>query len=309
MNPVEKYRNTTFRSPKHFGAALVVLMVLLLFPVSHGYAATEDFPEDVVRIEPGHFSCSYRGVAHDYILDLPEVPEGSPLILILPGYGSTAKSFRQNTGFEKDANPLGYTVVYVTGAPAQEDGTSSVGWNYGQWETGNDDLGFLTALARFLRQEYHADGQRIFAVGFSNGAFMVHRLAIEASDTFSAVVSVAGAMSESVWEKRPDLLSVGVFQISGEKDDVIPKHCDGSAEYSPSPAIEDVMDYYAEANGLEKAETETAGKASLLTKYKGSSSGRQVWHLLVREGRHSWSGESVTGICTNRLILDYLSTQ
>ncbi len=309
MLSTEEYRKTASRKIKYCRTVLVVLMFLLLFPGSPGYAEAEDDPEDIVRIGPGHFSCSYHDVEHDFILDLPEAPEGSPLILVLPGYGSTAQAFRQSSGLEKSANPLGYTVVFVTGAPAPEDRTSSVGWNFGQRESGNDDLGFLTALARYLRQEYHTDEHRIFAVGFSNGAFMAHRLAVEANDTFSAVVSVAGAMPESVWENRPGTLSVGVLQISGEKDDVIPKHSDGSAKYSPAPAIEDVMDYYAEANGLEEVGTETAGKASLLTKYKGSPSDRQVWHLQIRDGRHSWSAETVTGISTNRLILDFLSTQ
>ena len=69
---------------------------------------------------------------------------------------------------------------------------------------------------------------------------MAHRLALETDGVFAAVVSVAGAAAESVWENRPGSLRVGLLQITGEKDGVVPKHSDGSARYAKSPAIEDV---------------------------------------------------------------------
>ncbi len=287
----------------------LLLFVLLSIQVFVAYADNDSL-EEIVPIGDNRYSCSYHGVKHDFIVDLPESAEGSPLIVVLHGYGSTAAAFRQNTGLEKDAVPRGYTVVYVTGAAPPGDRTASTGWNYGNNAPGNDDLGFLSALARSVQKQYRTDETRIFAVGFSNGAFMAHRLALEANDTFSAVVCVAGSMSEPVWKSRPETCSVGVLQITGEKDNVIPKHCDGSADTSKMPAVEDVIDYYTAANGMEPiVETEKTENGSLLVKYRGSSSDRQVWHLLVKDGRHSWSSERVTGINTNQLILDYLMTQ
>ena len=136
---------------------------------------------------------------------------------------------------------------------------------------------------------------------------MAHRLALEAGSIFSAVVSVAGTVSGSVWENRSESCAVGLLQITGEKDHVVPKHSDGSARYARDPAIEDVIEYYA--NNLDVQEVLSVGKSSVLTKYGGTASDRQIWHLLVKDGRHSWSSERVTGINTNRLILEYFETQ
>ena len=291
---------------KAFAAVLVLLMIW----IPH-FAFSEDQKtlEDIALVDEGYYTCTYDGIRHAFIVDLPDKVDGSPLILMLHGYGGTAESFRAETGFEKEANPLGYTVVYVTGAPNPNDKTSSNSWNSGIGSSPNRDVGFLTALANYLQQEYHLDKQRTVAVGYSNGAFMVHRLALEANSTFSAVVSVAGTVPASIWNERDDHVSVGLLQVTGEKDDVIPKNRDGSARYAKEPAIEDVIEYYVTANGLEEREILTAGKKSVLTKYGSPASDREVWHLLIKDGRHSWSGERITGINTNRLILEYLETQ
>ena len=288
-------------------AFVVLLLAALIFLPNPACLADQTELEDVVAVDEGHYTCTFDGVKHAFIVDLPETAENSPLILMLHGYGGTAESFRTETGFEKDANPLGYTVVYVTGAPDPGDKTSATSWNSGIGSSPNQDVAFLSALAAFLQQEYHLNGQKIIAVGFSNGAFMAHRLALEAGSIFSAVVSVAGTVSGSVWENRSESCAVGLLQITGEKDNVVPKHSDGSARYARDPAIEDVIEYYA--NNLDVQEVLSVGKSSVLTKYGGTASDRQIWHLLVKDGRHSWSSERVTGINTNRLILEYFETQ
>ncbi len=287
----------------------VLLAGLLAAAAPVGCAAEDVGLEEIVCLGDGRFSCVYDGIRHHFIVDLPEDAENSPLILMLHGYAQTAESFRLETGLERDANPLGYTVVYVTGAPEPGDRTSANGWNSGIGESSKQDTAFLVALVGYIRSCYRTDETRTAAVGFSNGAFMVHRLALEAGDTFSAVVSVAGTVSERSWAERPESCGVSLLQITGEKDEVIPKHSDGSARFARSPAIEDVIAYYAEANGLTRSETVDIGRDSVLTKYTGESAQRQVWHLLVRAGRHSWSAEPITGINTNRLILAFLEEQ
>lgn len=133
---------------------------------------------------------------------------------------------------------------------------------------------------------------------------MCHLLAAEASDTFKAVISVAGTMSDSVWNKVPDVCNISLLLIAGEKDLVIPKFSDGSVNYSSFPAIEEVVDYYEE--GLEMKAVREIGNDSTLTIYGDSS--REVWYLFVKDGRHSWSAEDVTGIDTNALIIEFLNS-
>ena len=291
---------------KNLCIMLAVLLACAGHPAVSAKAEGRNGIENVVPKGNGYYTCTFDGVSHGFIVDLPEKAEGSPLILMLPGYGGTAESFRLETQFEKEANPLGYTVVYVTGAPDPADKTSAVGWNSGIGRSEKQDVAFLVSLAEYLQQCYRLDSSRTYAAGFSNGAFMAHRLALEAGDTFSAAVSVAGTVSESVWAARPAACSVSLLQITGEKDDVVPKKSDGSFRYAQSPAIEDVISYYAE--GLELQETRPVGKGSVLAEYGSSLSGRHVWHLMVKEGRHSWPGERVTGVATSRFILEFLES-
>ena len=279
-------------------AAVMAIMLCLC-----SCSTTKQNLEDIVTISSGHFACTYDGVKHDFIVDTPENPVGSSLVIMLPGSGGTAESFRQSTLFHEKACPNGYTVVYVTGAPDPKDSSSATSWNHNGRKDGNDDVSFLKALASFIQKQYHTDSKRCFAAGFSNGAFMCHRLALEASDAFCAVISVAGTMSDNTWKNRPKSCTTSLLQIAGEKDDVIPKFSDNSARYSAFPAIEEVIDYYA--NGLGLTEVRKIGKESTLTEYGNSS--RQVWFLYVKDGRHSWSAESVSGINTNTLIIDFLS--
>ena len=281
------------------------MLTIFSFCICTRAEGTAETALEVNLLEGNSYSCIYKGVKHKFILDLPEQTEGNPLIIMLPGYGNTAESFRSTVHLEQDANPQGYAVAYVTGAPAPNDPGSSFGWNSGISSEGNDDAGFLTVLAKFLQKEYSFDEKRTYAVGFSNGAFMVHRLAMEAGDIFSAFVSVAGLMPKKIWETRNEMNNVSFFQITGEKDDVVPKNSDGSAAYAKDPAIEDVMSYWMGSDGLEICGSGEIGPGSVLTKCRSEKSPNQVWHLFVKNGRHSWPGLKLNGIDTNHLILEF----
>ena len=158
-------------------------------------------------------------------------------------------------------------------------------------------------------KEYSFSEDKAYVVGYSNGAFMTHRLAMEASDVFTAFVSVAGKMPESIWNSKNDNNSISFFQVTGEKDDVVPKNSDGSSEYAKDPAIEDVMDYWVNSNGLEYSEENEIGKGSVLTKYSADGNLNRVWNLQVKDGRHSWPDESICGFDMNSLILDFLGSE
>ncbi|MBO4903350.1 MAG: prolyl oligopeptidase family serine peptidase [Lachnospiraceae bacterium] len=312
-----KRRPYSYMGPLAF---IVGMLLLYRFAILPGRSPVSSLAETVVQTDGDDFSCTFDGISHDVILDLPEEPAGAALILMLHGYGNSAESFRADTGFEKDAIGRGYAVAYVTGAPDPNDATSAAGWNSGVGDSPNRDVDFLDTLAQYLQAAYKLDKKRTFVVGFSNGAFMAHRLAVEDPDTFAAVVSVAGMMPESIWEScgGAEYAPAGLFQITGEKDDVVPKHSDGSAKYAKAPAIEDVVDYYVSTNGLILLDTVDVGKKAVLSKFgvsgdapAGTSKGgsRQVWNLFIGDGRHSWPDESTTGIDINTLILDYLDTE
>ena len=262
---------------------------------------------DIHNKSGNSFTCSYEGVKHDFLVFLPDRTGGAPFVLMLHGYGESSESFCNKTHFEEEACKRGFGVIYVDGAPDPNDATSASGWNSGIGREGNHDTAFLCSLADYLEKEYSFSKDNAYAVGFSNGAFMTHRLAMEAADVFSGVVSVAGKMPEKIWNNRNSENHISFFQITGEKDDVVPKNSDGSAKYSSDPAIEDVMDYWVSSNGLKENREEVIGKGSVLTEYSGNR--EAVWNLLVKDGRHSWPEESICGFDTNSLILDFLENR
>lgn len=290
---------------------ILMIMISLMMTIMSGCNRnhSECRLDSLEKIDNGKGYAVYDGVKHDYILDTPDIVEGAPLIIMLHGYGESAAAFRQETSFEKTGNDYGYAVAYVTGAPNKDDSTSATGWNSGIGISSNRDVDFLCAFVNTLCDEYSFDRERVYAVGFSNGAFMTHRLALEANDTFTAIVSVAGMMPENIWKEKPSKCKIGVLQITGEKDDAIPKNSDGSAVFSKAPAIEDVLDYYINTNHLETEDKITIGKNSILEKYSSSASKKQVWNLFIPDGRHSWPNEKLVGFNTNQVIIDFLETQ
>ena len=238
----------------------------------------------------------------NYIVELSEEEKNSPVVFMLHGYGSNAENFKELTHFEKEALPRGYSVVYVS--------SSAAGWGSGAGLDKSDDVKALCQLAKKLQKEFHFDKKRTYVAGVSNGGFMSHRLAVQGKGTFSACICAGGDMSKSVWIRKKPKTKISFFQISGEKDDAIPKHSNGTAEASLDPAIEDVLEYYALSDGLNlenPAET-TIGNGSILTKYSAKDVKNQVWHLFVKDGRHAWPSIQYNNIDVNNLILDFLDS-
>jgi len=286
---------------------LILYFVILSVFVSLFIGCKSTKLKNISLITKNKFSCVYQGIEHKVIVDFPEVVENSPLIIMLHGYGNSASSFRSTTDFEKDATLQGYTVAWVSGSKNPKVRTSLPEWNSGLGYNNNDDVGFLVSVVEYFQTNYNTSKEKVFAIGFSNGAFMTHRLALEASDVFAGVVSVAGKMPKYVWENKTEKCNINVFQITGQKDNVVPKKLDNSVATAIDPAIEDVIEYYVQANGLEIKEEVKIGN-STLEKYKSNSSDKKIFHLLVAEGNHSWPTEQINGIDTNKLILEFLES-
>ena len=267
--------------------------------------AVKDGLKDIGVVSENKYTCKYDGVKHDFIVYLPEEPEGAPLVLLLHGYGESAETFRLKTHFLEQGCDRGYAVVYVDGSSNIGGSAAGKGWNSGISISGNDDVGFLKDLAKYLQDEYKLSHEKTYVAGFSNGAFMTHRIAMEAQDVFAVAVSVAGKMPKTVWEARNESNDVSFFQITGEKDEVVPKYSDKSADSAIDPAIEDVVGYWASSNGLTASKEEEIGKGSALTRYSEEGKISNVWNLSIKGGYHSWPEDNINGFKVNDLILDF----
>ena len=282
--------------------ALIFSLVLGLCSCAQSKPRPQSLITDVVETKDNTYECQFKDKKFRFMLYLPEKTDSNtPLILMLCGLGQNSPGFRKKTQMDEDACPRGYAVCYTQ--PAL--GNGGWGWDVGFYEPqGADSLDYLINLAIYLQDEYGLSQTKAFAAGFSNGGFMMHRVAMEGDGTFLAVASVAGIMAQKVWDERVDKTSIGFLEIYGTKDQVVPQNGNGTAS-SSSIAIEDVMDYWASANGLGSSSVEALSDKAEITKYTAFLNKTQVWSVKIEDGVHEWYSEDAAGFNTNELILDF----
>ena len=282
---------------------LIFILLLLSFVMNK-----KEFNSGITNVSLSddncYYTCNFSGSERKFILYVPEgVGENSPLLFILHGYSTSAESFEQKIDLNKVADEYGYAVVYPQGISDPNDKTSAGCWNSGFKKEGNDDTAFLVALAEYLQKTYGFNRDETFAAGFSNGAFMMYRLACEAPDTFRAVASVAGTMTGTAWEERDETTSIGILQINGTKDDVVPL----SGSYGNAPAIDGVIEYWKDANGLERFEEIKMSDKATAYCYSSDTNDNLVWYIEIEGGHHSWPVKELSGIDANKVILEFFN--
>jgi polyhydroxybutyrate depolymerase len=106
-----------------------------------------------------------------------------------------------------------------------------------------DDVAYLISLVDEMATQYNVDPGRVYAMGHSNGGFMAYRLACDAGDRFTAIMSLAGAQFKDPIECTPTH-SVGVLQVHGTEDKNVPY--EGGNHYL---SAWDSANYWAAHNG------------------------------------------------------------
>ncbi len=145
---------------------------------------------------------------------------GIPLVIVLHGNhpDATGLMMREWTTFDEQADAFGFAVAYpdgVGGCWADGRGVTAAD------EAGVDDVAFLRALVSTSAEQYGTFADRAVVAGVSNGAFMAHRMAIEASDQVAVFSAVAGGLPASLRETRP-AHAVSAMLIHGTADQVSP---------------------------------------------------------------------------------------
>lgn len=144
-----------------------------------------------------------------------------PLLMVLHGYGVTAAIQTGYLGVNALVDSQG---VFLLAPNGTENSIGDQFWNatdaccaFGETV---DDVAYLRSLIEDVSSDYNVDPARVFVIGHSNGGFMSHRLACEASDLVTAVVSLAGASWLDPANCAPSE-DVSVLQIHGDADDTI----------------------------------------------------------------------------------------
>lgn len=213
-----------------------------------------------------------------------------PLVFVLHGLTQTGQAIMNVSNFNAIADTANFILVYPDGI-----GNS---WNINANLPGastTNDIGFIEALIDTISANYSIDQNRIYSCGFSAGGFMSHMLACKSSRCFAAIASVAGTMTDSVYNTCSPLFNLPVLQIHGTSDNIV--NFNGSLG---NKSATDVVDFWKSFNGCNVAPVITSlPNTSLLDfstvqllDYSPCTNDNLVQMLKVNGGGHQWPGTS-----------------
>ena len=180
----------------------------------------------------------------------PETP--SPIIIFLHGWAPISPIWYDIlVPIQDDANDHGYIYAKPSGS---QDFLGDYYWNAtdaccDMLGYNPDHVGYLLALVDSIKKNYNIDPQRIHLIGQSNGGFMCHRMACEASEIFASIVSLSGVMWNDESNCQPTE-PIHVLQIHGTLDPII-FWLGGylAPNFYPYPGAVTTAEYWASHNG------------------------------------------------------------
>jgi polyhydroxybutyrate depolymerase len=89
-------------------------------------------------------------------------------------------------------------------------------------QAGIDDVGFINKLTDTLIARYNIDTQRIYLCGFSNGGFMVQRMACETPLRFAAMASLGASMDTLLYQICSPSKPLPMAFFNGTADPAMP---------------------------------------------------------------------------------------
>ena len=252
---------------------------------------------------------SHNGITREYIVYVPDSYGGDvrvPLMLNFHGYGQRATRYLRFADMRSLANSGKFILVYPQGTLLG----GNTHWNAGLKTDGNksdaDDFGFVEALIDEVSSDYNIDPARVYACGYSNGAFFAYALACYHSDKIAAIGSVSGTMMEETFNNCSPSHPTAMINIHGTSDAIVPY---GGAEGLKS--IDDVLAYWTGFNNTGATPTVnriTDGATTIERhSYTDGNKNTSVEHYKVINGDHVWFDIDYDGANTSALIWNYVS--
>lgn len=219
-----------------------------------------------------------------YVPKTVEVDKPIPLVLNLHGSGMSSTEQMFYSDMNKTADKYGFAVLYPQGK--NED------WNVGfemDYDTGQDDVGYIKQVLQEVKNEISVDENAIFAIGLSRGGFFTHRLAAEMPGTFAAICAVGAPIPLEVMKRNNSKEKLAVLIVHGTDDEIVLYKGKEGAYAS----VDETVAYWLGRNDtkniptIEKIDTIEDG-TSVIQKNYGTNS--NVILLTIENGGHTWPG-------------------
>ena len=222
------------------------------------------------------------------------------------GFGGSAISFQNTTNMKPISDSEGFILVYPQGAYLNGFSHWNAGLDTPENKSDVDDFGFIEALINKLSADYNIDENRVYACGFSNGAFFSYSLACYHSDRIAAIGSVSGSMIDETKINCDPIHPTAMINLHGTYDFIVPY--DGGEGIEP---IDQVIKYWTQFNNTDTiplvTSVEDAGKTIERYLYENGDNSTSVVHYKIIGGDHSWFDISYEGANTSQLIWDFVS--
>ncbi len=278
-------------------AAVITITVVSLFSLFQIVTVAQG-----LRGEAVEHTVTVDEITRKYLIFAPKgFDRPLPVVLAFHGGGSNARQMERYARFNNLAAKEGFLVVY----PEAVDGN----WNDGRGIEGVraqqeniDDVKFVRTIVDRISREHKIDRTRIYCTGISNGAFMSHRLAAEASDLIAAIAPVVGGMAPAMAKKFHPDHPVSILIIQGDSDPLVPIR-GGMVWFfrrrkrGQVIPTEETVSLYVRRNGNKGEPTVTTldrdekdGTSVEIRKYPDGPGGVKTQVYIVRNGGHTWAG-------------------
>ena len=200
------------------------------------------------------------------------------------GYGGSAEQQLHYADMRPLADAENFILVYPQGTLLAGDAHWNAGLESDANKSDADDFGFVEALLSELSDSYTIDSTRVYACGYSNGAFFTYALACYYSDKIAAIGSVAGTMMEETYNNCEPSHPTAMINIHGTADYAVPY--DGGSEGLLS--IDAVLAYWIGFNNTSTTPIVDRGVPIEQYSYVGGDNDTAVEHYKVIDGAHIW---------------------
>ena len=314
-------------SKKYYVIALLAIVAMMLPLGSPAVTAQESSPEFSPGLHTAWMMETYDGYDgtwscnRTYEYYIPSGYDGSeavPLLFSFHGIGSTGDQQRDLTAFDVFAEQEGFIAVFPdsTNLPRDEESPcypsllalesanplfesiDLIQWNIGtnlslQYCAGVDDVGFTADMVDWFDNNYNIDASRIYATGFSLGAFFSYYVALMLPGTFAGIAPVCGPMTTNMFDFE-DVPALTVIMMMSPMDPIVPYDGD---ETGTIRSTDETVDFWLDVDGItsEPMETVWGPTGSDLAVvhryvYSGGTDGTEVMFFKIEGGGHTWPG-------------------
>jgi polyhydroxybutyrate depolymerase len=183
----------------------VIVMAAMFVAPAAAWAACDGTP-----VTSGTRTIAVDTVMRTFVIRAPSSSDGrapAPVVFALHPFGTNAQYMASRAPIATSWREA--IVVYPNGTPRAGTGPGFA-WQGRSGELEDRDLRFFDAMLTWLATNACIDEQRVFVLGYSNGAGLAYLVACERSERIAGIAIVSGRMGCSPTHARPVILTHGV---------------------------------------------------------------------------------------------------